>query len=235
MVSGQANGKRHLRTVGLQSALLASLGSSDCWLLGSCALPAVELRRVRRAQRTVSISGLFRAGLCVSLRSLSGPARGPPQVPGARTGARLSIRPCAEKGQREGRRPPGHRVPRVPRRIGGWALWPPPQLNLAAPRGCSSGGWSAAHTAPRRVTVPRRPAETGQGLTQGIRWTTKGGDWSGAEQCRAEHTATKWVHACASQIHSPGQNLQTMGGAKQRDSICLSSTLPSSSPTWSSG
>lgn len=87
---GQANGKRRLlRSVGLQSELQAFLGSSDCWLLGSHALPVVELCLVRRAEPyATKISGLFRAGL----RSFRGPARGPPKSPGAGTGARRDPR-----------------------------------------------------------------------------------------------------------------------------------------------
>lgn len=82
-----------------------------------------------------------------------------------------------------------------------------------------------------RALVPRRPAALGKNRIQWIGWRHKR---RGPEKS-AGHSVLKWFAHAQDQIYAHRWNLQIVGGAEQRDSICLSSSTRLSSPTWSSG
>lgn len=225
-MGGRANGRRRLlRTVGLQSELQASLGSSDCWLLGSHALPIVELCLVRRAEPYAKF--LFPVCSAPASEALEDPPgalpspRGPGPEPGgtfkrdprsAERTVRLSIRLWAGLRRLE----KGLRRKASTRHTG----FPRSQRGSVAGHGgdCHSPAFLPRVAAavrgdgclPQLLFAGSGPTETSR-ITEGpmapMRHKRLG---NGAEQ---DHSSK--VNACTNQIHTQGWCLQTVGGAKR--------------------
>lgn len=243
-MGGRANGKRRLlRTVGLQSELQASLGSSDCWLLGSHALPIVELCLVRRAEPYAKF--LFPVCSAPASEALEDPpvALPSPRGPGPDLGGtfkrdprsaertvRLSIRLCA------GLRPiaKGLRRKASTRHTG----FPRSQRGSVAGNGgdCHSPAFLPRVAAavrgdgclPQLLFAGSGPTETSR-ITEGpiapMRPKRRGMEQNKSTVAKLTHAQIRFT--LRGGVYRPWE--------EQRDSICLSSTPCLSSPTWSSG